>query len=99
MLRTDFRDAPHPHFGFQRHPRLSAIRGEPAVSQLSPKQLELIYQFARLGEGEIAAHHFTHKFQTEYFARLVEQGVLIRTGRGRYRLYHPLFRQFLQQTE
>lgn len=69
------------------------------ISQLSPKQLELIYQFARLGEGEIPAHHLTHKFQTEHFARLVEKGVLIRTGRGRYRLYHPLFRQFLQQTE
>jgi hypothetical protein len=69
------------------------------VSQLSPKQVELIYQFARLGDSEIPAHHFTHKFQTEYFARLVEKGLLIRTGRGRYRLYHPLFRQFLQQNE
>jgi hypothetical protein len=25
--------------------------------------------------------------------------VLIRTGRGRYKLYHPLFREFLRQTK
>jgi hypothetical protein len=39
------------------------------------------------------------RFQTEYFARLAEKGLLIRTGRGRYKLYHPLFREFLRQTE
>jgi hypothetical protein len=69
------------------------------VSQLSGKELELIHQFANLGEGELAAHHFTSKFQTEYFARLAEKGLLVRTGRGRYRLYHPLFRAFLQQAK
>lgn len=36
---------------------------------------------------------------TESIARLVEKGVLIRTGRGRYKLYHPLFREFLRQTK
>lgn len=69
------------------------------VSQLSAKELELIHQFARAGEGEVSAKHFSGKFQREYFARLVEKAVLIRTGRGRYRLYHHLFREFLQQTK
>ena len=31
--------------------------------------------------------------------RLAEVGLLIRTGRGRYKLYHPLFREFLRQTK
>jgi hypothetical protein len=69
------------------------------VSQLSGKELDLIHQFASLGDGELETHHFTRKFQTEYFARLAEKGLLIRTGRGRYKLYHPLFREFLRQTE
>jgi hypothetical protein len=69
------------------------------VSQLSGRELELVHQFASLGEGELASHHFTGRFQTEYFARLAEKGLLIRTGRGRYKLYHPLFREFLRQSK
>ena len=67
------------------------------ISQLSGKEIELVGQFAKLGEGVFAVHQLTSKFQTEYFARLAEKGLLIRTGRGRYKLYHPLFREFLQQ--
>jgi hypothetical protein len=69
------------------------------VSQLSAKELGLIHQFASLGEEEVSANDFTSKFQREYFARLVEKDLLIRTGRGRYKLYHSLFREFLQQTQ
>jgi hypothetical protein len=67
------------------------------ISQLSTKEIELVRQFAKLGEGEFAVHQFTSKFQTEYFARLAEKGLLVRTGRGRYKLYHPLFAEFLRQ--
>ena len=67
------------------------------ISQLSGKELELIREFAMLGDGEFAVHQFTPKFQTEYFGRLAEKGLLVRTGRGRYKLYHPLFREFLRQ--
>ena len=69
------------------------------ISKLSAKELEFIHQFASLGKGELAAHRFSHKFERDYFARLVEKDLLIRTGRGRYKLYHPLFREFLQQTQ
>ena len=67
------------------------------LSRLSAKELDLIHQFANLGNGEFTPQHFRGKFQREYFARLVEKGLLIRTRRGRYRLYHRLFREFLQQ--
>jgi len=69
------------------------------VSKLSAKELQLIHQFASVGEGQVSADHFGGKFQREYFARLVGKGLLIRTGRGRYKLYHPLFCEFLQQTK
>ena len=69
------------------------------LSQLSAKELDLIHEFGRLGEGEVSAKHFSGKFQREYFARLVEKALLIRTGRGRYKLYHPLFGEFLQQAQ
>ena len=69
------------------------------VSKLSAKELELIHQFASLGEGEVSVKHVSGKFQREYFARLVAKDLLIRTGRGRYKLYHPLFREFVRQTQ
>jgi hypothetical protein len=69
------------------------------VSQLSAKELELIHEFASVGEGEVSAKHFSDKFHREYFARLVEKDLLIRTRRGRYKLYHPLFGEFLKQTQ
>jgi hypothetical protein len=69
------------------------------ASKLSAKELELIHDLASLGEGEISAKRFSGTFQREYLARLVEKALLIRTGRGRYKLYHPLFREFLQRTQ
>ena len=69
------------------------------VSQLSAREFEFVRRFANLSENELATEHYTSKFRREYFARLVEKGLLIRAGRGRYKLYHPLFREFLQQTK
>lgn len=70
----------------------------PDILQLSVKELDLIHRFTSLGTGEFRASQFGGKFQREYFARLVEKRLLIRTKRGRYKLYHPLFREFLRQT-
>ena len=68
------------------------------LSRLSAKEQGLIHQFASLGDGEFAPQHFP-QFQREYFVRLAQKGLLIRTRRGRYRLYHRLFREFLQKTK
>jgi hypothetical protein len=69
------------------------------ISQLSVQDLAVVRQFASQGESEIPAHHLTGKIHRQYLARLVEKGLLVRTGRGRYKLYHPLFREFLRQTQ
>ena len=69
------------------------------ISQLSAQDLGLIHQLASLSEIEIPAHHIGGKFHRQYFARLIEKGLLIRRGRGLYKLYHPLFREFLRRTQ
>jgi hypothetical protein len=69
------------------------------ISQLSAQDRALVREFASLGESEIPAHHLTGKIHRQYLARLIEKGLLVRTGRGRYKLYHPLFREFLRQTK
>lgn len=67
------------------------------IAQLSPKETGLLNEFAGRSEDELTIHQLGSQFQREYFGRLTERGLLVRTARGRYRLYHPLFRAFLQQ--
>jgi hypothetical protein len=69
------------------------------TAQLSPKEIALLSEFATISEGDLTIHQLGPRFQREYFGRLTDRGLLMRTARGRYRLYHPLFRAFLQQQE
>ena len=69
------------------------------LAHLSEKDVALLRALARADEHEVSPTPFVKQFQYEYFRRLTERGLLIRSGRGRYKLYHPLFRQFLQQQE
>jgi len=68
------------------------------LAQLSEKEVALLRAVAQ-GYEEFTPAPFVHTFPYQYFKRLAEKGLLIRAGRGRYKLYHPLFRQFLQQRE
>lgn len=68
------------------------------VSQLSAKEIDLLREIARRPD-EPALSQMGPQFKREYFRRLTERGLLVRTRRGEYRLYHPLFRSFLQQAK
>jgi hypothetical protein len=70
---------------------------ESDLAQLSEKDIALLRALARSEEHEVSPTPFVKQFQYEYFRRLTDRGLLIRSGRGRYKLYHPLFRAFLQQ--
>ncbi len=65
------------------------------LSQLSEKEFDPLQQIGESQE-ECTPHHFGSKFHRQYFTRLIEKGLLVRTGRGRYKLYHPLFKLFVQ---
>jgi hypothetical protein len=68
------------------------------LAQLSEKEIALLRTMAVTDEIEFNPAPFARKFHPQYFTRLSDKGLLIRTGRGRYKLYHPLFRQFLKQS-
>jgi hypothetical protein len=67
------------------------------LAQLSEKEAALLRAIAKNEENEFNPAPFVQKFHPQYFKRLGDKGLLIRAGRGRYKLYHPLFRQFLRQ--
>ena len=59
------------------------------ISQLSAQDCALVREFASLGESEIPVHHLTGKNHRQYLARLIEKGLLVRMGRGRYKVVSP----------
>lgn len=69
------------------------------LAQLSEKEIEFLRAIAASEDDEFNPAPFAQKFHPQYFKRLRDKGLLIRAGRGRYKLYHPLFRAFLQQQE
>ncbi|HEV2399890.1 MAG TPA: hypothetical protein VGS27_23315 [Candidatus Sulfotelmatobacter sp.] len=72
----------------------------PDISQLSAKELALIHRIREFRHRRVSSQPIRRQIpKREYFARLVEKRLLIRTKRGRYKLYHPLFREFLRQTQ
>ncbi len=69
------------------------------LAHLSEKEIALLRAIAQSNHEESNPAPFVQKFPHIYFKRLADKGLLIRAGRGRYKLYHPLFRQFLLQRE
>jgi len=51
------------------------------VSQSPPED-----EFANLDEGDLTIHQLSSQFQREYFSRLTDRRLLVRTARGRYKL-------------
>jgi len=69
------------------------------LAQLSEKEVALLHALALVNQSEFSPAPFAQQYPHQYFKRLVQAGLLIRTGRARYKLYHPLFREFLRQTQ
>jgi hypothetical protein len=69
------------------------------LAQLSEKEVALLRAVAHAEQTEFTPGPFAQKFPHQYFRRLAKAGLLTRTGRGRYKLYHPLFREFLRRTK
>ncbi len=76
--------------------RLEQVKFTADLAHLSEKETALLRAIAAEGFEEVHPVAVVPKFHYQYFKRLAEEGLLIRSARGRYKLYHPLFRQFLR---
>lgn len=61
------------------------------------RELQLLRDIANAPSDEIGPRDLSNLYERKYFSRLTEKALLLRVGRGRYKLYHPLFRLFLKQ--
>ena len=78
--------------------RLGKEKFSADLAQVTEREVQLLRALARCEEQEVNRKEFAD-YARIYFTRLTDKGLLIRTGRGHYRLYHPLFREFLRQTK
>ncbi len=67
------------------------------LAHVTDREAQLLRAVARSNDEEINVKEFDQQYERVYFSRLTDKGLLIRTGRGRYKLYHPLFRMFLMR--
>jgi hypothetical protein len=67
------------------------------LAQVPEKEIQVLRILAQEDDDQIGLKQLTCGLNRVYFTRLIERGLLTRTRRGRYKLYHPLFREFLRQ--
>jgi hypothetical protein len=67
------------------------------LAQVTEREVQLLRDVAKAGNDEVSPRQMSNRYERKYFSRLTEKALLLRVGRGRYKLYHPLFRLFLQE--
>ena len=67
------------------------------LAQVTEREVQLLREVAKAGNDEVSPRQMSNQYERKYFSRLTEKALLLRVGRGRYKLYHPLFRLFLQE--
>jgi len=55
----------------------------------------VLFKMAGLGE-EVGVKEIKAPNVSVHLKRLVEKNLVVRIGRGRYKFYHPLFREYLE---
>lgn len=69
------------------------------LANITEREAQLLKDAAFLENEEIGPSELSNPYDRNYFKRLTEKALLLRVGRGRYKLYHRLFREFLRQTQ
>lgn len=77
--------------------RLEQEKFRSDLANVTEREVQLLRDAATLQNDEIAPSDLSSPYDRNYFKRLTEKSLLLRVGRGRYKLYHPLFRLFLTQ--
>lgn len=67
------------------------------LAHVTEREIQLLRDIAKAETDEVGPREMSHRYERKYFSRLSEKALLLRVGRGRYKLYHPLFRAFLNE--
>ena len=77
--------------------RLEQEKFRSDLANVTEREAQLLRDVAASQNDEIGPSDLVNPYDRNYFKRLTDKALLLRVGRGRYKLYHPLFRLFLTQ--
>jgi hypothetical protein len=77
--------------------RLEQEKFRSDLAHVTEREIQLLRNVANASSDEIGPRELNNQYERKYFSRLTEKALLLRVGRGRYKLYHPLFRLFLRR--
>jgi AAA ATPase domain len=77
--------------------RLEQEKFRSDLAHVTEREVQLLRDVANAPIEEIGPRELSNQYERKYFSRLTEKSLLVRVGRGRYKLYHPLFRLFLKE--
>ncbi len=75
---------------------LAAARFIEDLTVASEKEKEVLFMMAKLGE-DVSIKGIKTPNVSVHLKRLVEKNLVVRIDRGRYKFYHPLFREYLER--
>ena len=82
-------------------PAIEKALGDAIFSQkyqtASEKERQLMIAIAETGNTFVSPTDFKSFAASELFSRLEKKELLLRQGRGKYKLFHPMFAEFLRQ--
>jgi len=75
--------------------RMDTAKFRTDFDRVSDKEKEVLIKISKIKKELVKPSDIGRKYHPETFSRLVSKGLLTKESRGRYRLYHPLFKKFL----
>jgi predicted transcriptional regulator of viral defense system len=84
-------------FDFRRRVAINSNEFRSDLAHVTEREVQLLRDVANAPIEEIGPRKLSNQYERKYFSRLTEKALLQRVGRGRYKLYHPLFRLFLKE--
>jgi hypothetical protein len=77
--------------------QFARVRFRDDLARASEAEKRLLIQIAEVGDTEVSPSDFKGSGTSRMLDRLVKKDLIIKTSRGKYRLYNPLFKEYLRK--
>ncbi len=78
---------------------LSKSKFQDDYNKATDAEKQILLRCAKLGKSIFSPSEINSKSQAKLFERLAKKDLLVKLGRGKYSLYHPLFTEYLKGAE
>jgi Cdc6-like AAA superfamily ATPase len=79
--------------------QFARVRFRDDLGRASEAEKRLLFQIAAAGDPEVSPSDFKGSGTSRMLDRLVRKDLIIKASRGKYRLYNPLFKEYLRRLD